>query len=486
MILFRFESEIRTRDPGLQPVWYAVCVLVCGTGIFFTFLLLFLSLCLYIGMIIIGTKMLKCIRTDKMEKIKLVICCVGMLILGLAESGYSESVRIGLNYPQTGPYSIQGKAQLDAARLAIQEINDQGGILGRTIELVTRDTQSQPDVSTKNVLEMIDKENCEMIFGGSSSAVAIAGGKAAKLKGKLYFGTLTYSNATTGEEGHKYIFRECYNAWMGAKALSKYLRKNLNSLKYFYITADYTWGKTTEESIRIFSKTTDIHKHHHCYVPFPGATYKNLYDSLTWAKSAHPDVLVLVLFGKDMSRALSILEERGMKEQLKAIVVPNLTLGMAAEAGAEAMEGVIGALPWSWNVPYKYNYSNGKEFVEKFSGMYNSYPSSSAASAYTILYQYKDAVERAGTFATKQVIEALEGHTFESLKDKQLWRAFDHQAVQSVYTVRGKSPDEVRKDRFKQDYFEILDRMEGDEAARTKEHWIKLRQDANKPIELEF
>jgi ABC-type branched-subunit amino acid transport system substrate-binding protein len=221
-------------------------------------------------------------------------------------------------------------------------------------------------------------------------------------------------------------------------------------------------------------------------VPFPGATYKDLSQALEWAGAVKPDVLVLVLFGKDMSRALEILQERGMKKKFKVIVVPNLTLGMAIEAGAEAMEGVIGALPWAWNVPYKYNYPKGKEFVEKFAKIYNSYPSSSAASAYTILYQYKDAVERAGTFDTKKVIAALEGHSFVSMKDEQVWRAFDHQAVQSVYTVRCKPAEEVLKDKFKEDYFEILYKMDGDEAARSKEEWLELRKKAGKPAELEF
>ncbi len=423
----------------------------------------------------------------KVIKPKLLFFFVSTVMLGITGYGYAESVKIGLNYPQTGPYSVQGKAQLDAARLAVQEINEQGGILRRTVELVTKDTQSKADVSTNNVLEMIDKENCEMIFGGSSSAVAIAGGKAAQSRGKLYFGTLTYSNTTTAEAGHKYMFRECYNAWMGAKVLGKYLvDANLQGLKYFYITADYTWGRTTEESIRTFSLTTDTRRHMRHYVPFPGATDKDLSDALQWAGAVKPDVLVLVLFGKDMSRALNILEKHGMKKNYKAIVVPNLTLGMAIEAGAEAMEGVIGALPWAWNVPYKYNYPKGKEFVEKFAKIYNSYPSSSAASAYTILYQYKDAVERAGTFDTKKVIEALEGHSFVSMKDEQVWRAFDHQAVQSVYTVRCKPAEEVRRDKFKEDYFEILYKMDGDEAARSKEYWLKLRKDANKPAELEF
>jgi len=143
----------------------------------------------------------------------------------------ADVVKIGLNYPETGPYSVQGLAQLRSANMAVEEINSEGGILGKKIELVVRNTQSKADISKKNVLEMVDKENCMMIFGGSSSSVAIEGGRAAKSKNKLYFGTLTYSNATTGKDGQLYIFRECYNGWMGAKVLANYLRENF-SLKY--------------------------------------------------------------------------------------------------------------------------------------------------------------------------------------------------------------------------------------------------------------
>ncbi len=403
----------------------------------------------------------------------LILCCSNV---------WADNVKIGLNYPQTGPYSVQGLAQLNAAKMAVEEINTLGGILGKKIVLVSRDTQSKPSISTTNVLELIEKEKCEMVFGGASSAVAIAGGKAAKSKGKLYFGTLTYSNATTGKEGHKNIFRECNSSWMGAKALATYLKKSeLSGRKYFYITANYTWGWSTEESLRVFSLTTDIKRHRRKYVPFPGATYKNFSNALAIAQAVKPDVLVLVLFGNDMAKALTIVEEMGLKKKFKAIVVPNLTLGMATSAGAKAMEGVIGSVPWSWNVPFQYNYAKGKRFVKEYGARYYSYPSSSAASAYTILYQYKDAVERATTFDTKSVITALEGHKFLSLKNEQQWRKFDHQAMQTVYTVRCKPAQDVQKDQFKQDYFDILAKMEGKDAVRTKKQWLELRNAAGKP-----
>ncbi len=428
----------------------------------------------------------------KMKTAASVICIVVFIGMGIAwmgpESAFAqEGVRVGLNYPKTGPYSVQGLAQLRAAEMAVLEINEAGGIMGRPVELVIRDSESRPEVATRNVAEMIDSHGCQMIFGGSSSAVAIAGGNAAKSRGKIYFGTLTYSNETTGEEAHKYMFRECYNAWMGARVLSYYLReKYLANRRYFYITADYTWGRTTEESIRKFSNTSNERRHKSALTPFPGATAEDFKKALAEAEAEKPDVLVLVLFGNDMATALRLATEMGLKSRVEAVVVPNLTLGMAESCGPQVMEGVIGALPWSWNVPYEFGYEKGKRFVEKFAARHNAYPSTSAASAYTILYQYKDAVERAGSFDSRAVIASLEGHRFSLLKDEQMWRDFDHQCIQTVYAVRCKPASEVMKDRFRQDYFEIVNQMTGQEAARNRFNWEHLRRKAGKPVELEW
>ena len=397
----------------------------------------------------------------------------------------AAAVNIGLNYPETGPYMVQGEDQLHAAKMAVEEINAAGGIAREKVKLIIRDSQSKPEVARKNVEEMIDKENCPMIFGGVSSAVAIEGGKVARERKKLYFATLSYSNATTVEEGHKYIFRECYNAWMGAKVLSDYLKANYSGKKYFYIVADYTWGWTTEESIRTFSQTLTPKRHKRTTVPFPGATENDFREALKKADESGAEVLVLVLFGTDMSDALKIATEMGLKNKM-AMVVPNLTLGMARSAGPKVMEGVVGALPWSWNVPYLYDYKRGKEFVEKYAAKYNAYPCTSGASAYTILYEYKNAVERAKLFDTKAVVAALEDHPFKFLKDEQVWRGFDHQCVQTVYAVKCKPETEVVKDKFKEDYFEIMSKMSGEEAAMNKERWLEERKKAVKPPELEW
>lgn len=413
---------------------------------------------------------------------------VALMVLGLLQTivvfAQDAPIKIGLNYPATGPYAKQGLDQLRASQLAVDQINAGGGILGRPIEIVARDSKSQVVNTVYNVKELIDVDKVKMVFGGSASSVAIAAGKICQENGVIFFGTLTYSTETTGIEARRHVFRECYNSWMGAKVIAHFLNENYTGKKYFYLTANYTWGWTTEQSVRRFSGTEDRRVHKGMLTPFPNATEKDFKKALAFAKMVKPDVLVLVLFGDDMSTAIRIATALGLKKNTQ-IVVPNLTLDMAEGGGPKVMEGVVGALPWTWKVPFKYDYPEGRRFVEQFTKRYNRYPSTSGASAYTILWQYKAAVERAGTFDTPAVIRALEGHAYTLLKDRQYWRSFDHQSVQTVYAVRCNPQATVLRDPYKLDFFEIIDSLSGEAAVRSREQWEAIRRAAGKSIHLE-
>ncbi len=408
---------------------------------------------------------------------------IGLFLLLWASMAFASqgTIKIALNYPETGPYRKEGKDQWKAAYLAKNEINAAGGILNKQIELVTYDTKSSAALAARNAAQAIDNEGVKMVFGGSSSAVAVAVSKVCQEKETLFFGTLTYSTTVTGTEGRRHTFRECYDSWMAAKAMSSYLKKNFSGQKYFYITADYTWGWTTEASLRKFSGTEDKSVHKGVLTPFPSTDFSS---ALKKAEQERPDVLVLVLFGQEMANAIRSAHKMGMKDRMQ-ILVPNLTIGMAERGGPRAMEGVVGTLPWCWQIPYKYNYTKGIKFVEDFQKEHQRYPSTSAASAYAIMHEYKSAVERAGSFESKKVIKALEGHRYQLLKDQQVWRSFDHQSVQTVYVVRCKPREEVVKNKYNLDYFDIIDSLPGDLAAITRQEWHDVRRKAGKPTRLE-
>lgn len=407
---------------------------------------------------------------------------VATCLLNFAASLWAaETVKVGLNYPKTGPYATMGEDQFRAAAMAVDEINAAGGIMGKQVELVWKDSQSNPKVSAQNVTDLIDKDGVKMVFGGSSSGVAVAVGDVCQQKSIPFFGTLTYSTSTTGISGHRYTFRECYDSWMGAKVLAKYLNANYAGKKYMYITADYTWGWTTETSMRTLTNTADIAAHKGVLTPLGTSDFSK---ELGLAKMVKPDVLVLVLFGDDMVNAIRQATAMGLKASCQ-IVVPNITLGMAEGGGPKVMEGVVGALPWCWRVPYEYNYARGKKFVEDYAARYSRYPSTSGASAYTILYEYKSAVERAQSFDSPKVVKALEGHTYTLLKDAQNWRDFDHQSVQTVYAVKCKPQTEVLSDKYKLDYFQILSSLSGPDAVITKQEWVAARAAVGLAAELE-
>jgi len=388
---------------------------------------------------------------------------------------------IGLNYPETGPYAKQGLDQRRAAEMALEEINTAGGILGKKVKLAYRDTKSNAKVAKENAVELFDNEGAQMMLGGSSSAVAIASGKVAKDKKKIFFGTLTYSTETTGEEAHKYIFRECYDSRMAAKVTAAYLKKNFGGKKFFYITADYTWGWTTEEVFRQSTDTTDKDKHKGILTKLGTSDFSSV---LNLVKEANPDVLILVLFGKDMEICVKQAYDLGLKKKVQ-LVVPNMTIDMAEGAGPEAMEGVISATPWYWKIPIQENFPKGAAFVKKFEEKFKRYPSTSGASAYVIMYQYKEAVERAISFDTAAVIKALEGHKYIGLKDEQYWRPWDHQSIQTVYAIKCKPAAEVKKDKYQLDYYEIIDKMKGEDAAITQAEWTALRTKVGTPAMLE-
>lgn len=395
----------------------------------------------------------------------------------------ADTIKLGLNYPSTGRYKEQGIAQAQGAMLAVEEINKAGGVLGKPLELLTANSASMPQRAIDNVDSLV-AQGVSMLFGGASSDVAIAAGKQAAKHKVIYFGTLTYANETTGSQGHRYMFREPYSAWMAAKAIAGYLNNGLAGKKFHYITADYSWGNSTESSLRHFTKTDDTSVHQVSKIPFPKPRQGDLEKGLDEAAKAGAEVLIVIQFGEDLATALQLIHNRGLQDKM-TIIAPSLTLDIARSTGAVSMEGVIGALPWSWNVPYVYNYEAGQKFVEIYEQRFGYYPSSSAASAYSIVYQFKSAVERTGSLNSDKLIPALEGHSYIGLKDTQTWREFDHQNVQTVYVVKGKERDKVMADKHHEDFFEILMQMPGEQAVPSYEEWSLQRKEAGQPTRLQ-
>jgi branched-chain amino acid transport system substrate-binding protein len=399
-----------------------------------------------------------------MHKPSLALVLFGVVLLSFAPAHAvtQDEVIIGLNVPLSGPYVLQGKDQLNAYSLAKEEIDAAGGILGKKIRFLIADSKSDAKVSVENAKKFVE-QGVDMITGGSSSGVAVAVSAFCQEQKKLFMATLTYSNDTTGKDGHRHTFRETYNAWMSASALGRYLKKRFPNKKYFYVTSDYTWGWTTRDSMKRFTGSeaaSDVLIK--LGTPLGAPEYAN---AIQKALDEKADVLVLVLFGRDMIAGLQACTELGVKDKMQ-VVVPNLELNMGLGAGAQANAGILGAMPWYWEVPYKYGFEKGKAFVDRYRARFGVPPCNGGGTAYTNLMLYKWAVEQTKSFEAKNLIRVLEGHTFVSLKDQETIRPWDHQTIQSVYVVRGRDPKEMKES---WDIYDVVEAFSGEDLAPTRE-----------------
>jgi ABC-type branched-subunit amino acid transport system substrate-binding protein len=140
----------------------------------------------------------RCGMKSKVFSSLLVVCFI--LLSGFVFFGYAQedTVTIGLNVPLTGSYSDQGADELKAYKLAIDEVNAAGGLLGKRVVYVEKDSETNAQIAGKNTAELYDNFNAIMVTGGSASSEAVASSKVAKEKGKVFMACLTHSDATTG------------------------------------------------------------------------------------------------------------------------------------------------------------------------------------------------------------------------------------------------------------------------------------------------
>ncbi len=350
-----------------------------------------------------------------------------------------------------------------------------GGVLGRPLELVSLNSAARAEKAQANV-ERFASQGAAMVFGGANSEEALSAGQRARELGLLYFPTLGYANEITGRDGHRHLFRESNSAWMSARVLGEYLSWHMPNRRYHYISLDDAWGRSMEQALREATKSRDRARHGYSKIAERGARRGEYLAALQKAAASEADVLVIVLLGEDLVQTMRLAQTLDLGKRMQ-IIVPNLTQSIVEQAGPMVMEHVIGTEAWTWRVPKLVESVAGQAFVDRYIAQHQAYPGSTAASAYGIVQQWAAAAQRAGKLDSAAVIAAMENHRYRLLKDEQYWRDFDHQNVQSIFAVRVRSRSEIMQDRFKQDYFTIIHRMDGEEAAPSLDDWQQERGD---------
>ena len=148
------------------------------------------------------------------------------MVLCLSSSAFAaNTIKIGIADSYSGPAAIFGLDMRDGFRMGMNEINAKGGVLGKKLEIVTRDEKFQPAVALAMAKELIMKENVDLLMGTISSASALAISELAKKEKVPFLVTYAKSEKITGELGHRYVFSMADNTAMAGRAAGVRHRK---------------------------------------------------------------------------------------------------------------------------------------------------------------------------------------------------------------------------------------------------------------------
>ncbi len=385
-----------------------------------------------------------------------------------------DTAFIGISTPLTGPYSADGADHLKGYQLAIEQLNNGGGIvsklphlsgkgvLGKKVIYKYADSQTQPNPAVQAQTTFINQDKAIMITGCLSSAVAVAVEKLAQREQVLNMVGCSGANETTGADCVRYGFRNQPSAYMADLALAPVLAKHLGrNLKAAYLVPDYVYGHSVFGTL---SEAMDKKYGWKVAAKQIAPLGTNNFSSyLLNIANSGADVFINVTFGADAVSSTKQAKQFGLMDKMKQ-VQPNISAFLPDGVGAELMQDTYGTFDFWWTQSYKDPMA--KIFVDDFMKKFNYNPRWAAHIGYTQMMFWAEAVERAKSFNPVKVIKMLEsGFKLDLPGGETYYRAFDHQAVRAVPVVLGKKPSEMKS---KDDYFEILDLVPGEDVMPPK------------------
>ncbi len=176
-----------------------------------------------------------------------VLAVAGMaLLLAGGAAGAAEPIRIGVNEPLTGAFAASGTYVVNGAKIAADEINAKGGVLGRPIELVIEDNKSNPTEAAAVAEKLITSDKVPVMMGawGSSLTLAVMP-KLADYATPMLVETSSSGKITTS--GNPYVFRIAPPSALEAETFAPTVAKlGLKKVDFLVINNDFGRGAATD------------------------------------------------------------------------------------------------------------------------------------------------------------------------------------------------------------------------------------------------
>ena len=339
-----------------------------------------------------------------MKKVKMGIIGITLsaLLLVSCNEKKAETVKVGLLHSLSGTMSISETAVRDAELLAISEINQNGGVLGKQIEAVQADGASEPQVFAQKARELLQNEKVVTVFGCWTSASR----KAVKPIFEELYGLLWYPVQYEGMEASPNIM------YMGASPNQQivpavdYCAQNIGK-RMFLIGSDYVFPRTANKIIKAQIAELNGECVGEEYLPM-GAT--NFSEAVSKILAAKPDVILNSLNGDSNVSFFAALAKAGITSK----TIPVMSFSIAEEEVAKMDLANLAGHLVSWNYYETTQTPRNEKFVSDYKEQYGEdrMTGDPIEAAYIAVYMWAAACEKAGGFEVEAVRVASKGLSF--------------------------------------------------------------------------
>lgn len=397
-------------------------------------------------------------------------CAVVMLLLLLPAVVMAEAppkeIKVGLMFGLTGAASPVGPVQLDGAKLAIQEINDAGGMAWDDkklpVKFFVKDDETKPDVAIRRFRELATEDEVQIVVGQTFAPISGALNKQVKKTPMAYFPVNVVAlGMFKKDEMAPTTFAVHGCAYSAGYAGANYIVNKLNKKKVVFFGPAYAFGQDQWAGAKDAFQKLGIKAE---YLESPVGT-SDFTSYLLKIMEMQPDVVMLAHWGTDAINVLKQTYETGLKG--KTTVWFNwMTNVFGSGVPPEALDGVYSLMSWYYDLSgFKDEaiVTQGAAFAEKFSKTYGYPPDPYSAMAYIGTKEALRGLSTAKSKDPEAIAKAIMASpTFESMKGQGTWRA-DHQPVfkYNAFVVIGKGAKD-RKDP-KWDLVKVIDAYTGED-----------------------
>lgn len=369
--------------------------------------------------------------------------------------GGGGPIKVGMAFPYTGPYGASAEKQRDGVNLAVQEINENGGLLGRDLETYDRDTELNPNVNARRIRELLHEENVDLLVANLSGGITTQTQSLAKDAGVPYMagsrtsppfhypdslGEGSYAPAPLNIEAIVTPIKGVFEQELGNSFYAAIADYGFNRPEAWEKTQEYINAQGGEIRGSVFTPLGN----------------KDFSSVITEAMDSGADVMLAMVYGLDFANFMQQAGEFGLREEME-IVNPVQSQSFLAIAGDMSIwEDVYFGM--SWHPTLMTQDSQAKKFADKFKEEFGYAGESFGAITYTGMKEFGRAVSESGGLSTGDIAGVLDGSTFSSyiMEGETKWRACDNQALNPGYLFTKGKKAEAMGERGPWDVVDIL------------------------------